>query len=55
MISNGRFLTAGHCVDFDPDQGGPLLPDGILDLSGVVEFNVPASLPNGTTVAARSQ
>lgn len=52
MISNGRFLTAGHCVDFDPDQGGPLLPDGILDLSGVVEFNVPASLPNGTTVAA---
>ncbi len=52
MISSGRFLTAGHCVDFDPDQGGPLLPDGILDLSGVVEFNVPASLPNGTTVAA---
>jgi hypothetical protein len=52
LISNGRLLTAGHCVDFDPDQGGPLLPDGILDLSGVVEFNVPASLPNGTTVAA---
>jgi trimeric autotransporter adhesin len=52
MISNGRFLTAGHCVDFDPDQGGPSLPDGILDLSGVVEFNVPASQSNGTTVAA---
>lgn len=52
MISNGRFLTAGHCVDFDPDQGGPLLPDGVLDLSGVVEFNVPPSLTNGTTVAA---
>jgi hypothetical protein len=52
LISNGRVLTAGHCVDFDPDQGGPLLPDGVLDLSGVVEFNVPASLPNGTTVAA---
>ncbi len=52
MISNGRFLTAGHCADFDPDQGGPLLPDGILDLSGVVEFNVPPSQSNGTTVAA---
>ena len=52
LISNGRLLTAGHCVDLDPDQGGPTLPDGILDLSGVVEFNVPASLSNGTTVAA---
>jgi hypothetical protein len=52
LISNGRLLTAGHCVDFDPDQGGPLLPDGVLDLNGVVEFNVPASLPDGTTVAA---
>ena len=52
LISNGRLLTAGHCADFDPDQGGPLLPDGVLDLSGVVEFNVPPSLPNGTTVAA---
>lgn len=52
LISNGRLLTAGHCVDFDPDQSGPLLPDGVLDLSGVVEFNVPASLANGTTVAA---
>jgi len=52
LISNGRLLTAGHCTDFDPDQGGPALPDGVLDLSGVVEFNVPASLSNGTTVAA---
>lgn len=52
LISNGRLLTAGHCADFDTDQGGPLLPDGVLDLSGVVEFNVPPSLPNGTTVAA---
>ncbi|MCB9420735.1 MAG: trypsin-like serine protease [Ardenticatenaceae bacterium] len=52
LISNGRLLTAGHCADFDPDQGGPLLPDGVLDLSGVVEFNVPPSLANGTTVAA---
>ncbi len=52
LISNGRLLTAGHCVDLDPDQGGPGLPDGVLDLSGVVEFNVPLSQPNGTTVAA---
>ena len=52
LISNGRLLTAGHCVDLDPDQGGSALPDGILDLSGVVEFNVPASLSNGTTIAA---
>ena len=52
LISNGSLLTAGHCVDFDPDKDGPLLPDGILDLSGVVEFNVPPSLDNGTTVAA---
>lgn len=52
LISNGRLLTAGHCVDFDPDQGGPGLPDGVLDLFGVVEFNVPSSLPDGTTVAA---
>lgn len=51
-VTTGAFLTAGHCVDFDPDQSGPQLPDGVLDLNGVVEFNVPASLPNGTTVAA---
>lgn len=52
-ISNGTFLTAGHCVDADPDQGGPMLPDGNADpgfLNGVVEFNVPASQANGTTV-----
>ncbi len=52
LISNGRLLTAGHCVDTDPDQGGPALPDGILNLNGVVEFNVPPSLSNGTTIAA---
>lgn len=50
--SAGVYLTAGHCVDYDLDQGGPGLPDGILDLSGVVEFNVPASNSNGSTVAA---
>jgi V8-like Glu-specific endopeptidase len=52
LISNGRLLTAGHCADLDPDRSGPLLPDGVLDLSGVVEFNVPPSQSNGTTVAA---
>jgi hypothetical protein len=52
LVSNGAFLTAGHCADFDPDQGGPMLPDGVLDLNGVVEFNVPASQANGRPVAA---
>jgi trimeric autotransporter adhesin len=52
-VSNGAFLTAGHCVDADPDEDGPLLPDGAPDavfLNGVIEFNVPLSQPNGTTV-----
>lgn len=48
LVSNGAVLTAGHCVDLDPDQGGPLLPDGTLDLTGVVEFNVPLSQSNGS-------
>ncbi len=52
LISNGRLLTAGHCADFDPDKDGPRLPDGVLDLNGVVEFNVPPSRNNGATVAA---
>jgi len=47
-ITNGAFLTAGHCADFDPDDGGPLMPDGVLDLTGVLEFNVPASAGDGT-------
>ena len=47
LVSNGAVLTAGHCTDFDPDQDGPLLPDGVLDLWGVVEFNVPDSDPDG--------
>ncbi|MCI0365820.1 MAG: hypothetical protein L0Y44_14405 [Phycisphaerales bacterium] len=51
-ITTGSLLTAGHCVDLDPDDGGPLLPDGVLDLSGVVEFNVPASTAGGAPVAA---
>lgn len=45
-------LTAGHCVDFDPDSPGcnPGLPDGVLDLSGVVEFdNIPLSTAGGAT------
>jgi V8-like Glu-specific endopeptidase len=54
LISNGALLTAGHCVDFDPDQSGPLLPDGVLDLDGndVIEFGVPNSLNTGTLVFA---
>ena len=55
-VTNGAFLTAGHCVDFDPDAVpgvcGPLLPDGTLDLTGVVEFNIPASTAAGFTNAA---
>lgn len=43
-IVNGAFVTAGHCADFEPD--------GILDLGGVLEFNVPASTPDGFVVAA---
>ncbi len=37
LISNGGVLTAGHCTP---------------NLSGVLEFNVPASQSNGATVAA---
>ena len=49
LTSNGALLTAGHCVDSDPDRGGPLLPDGILDIDGndLIEFNVPASTATG--------
>jgi V8-like Glu-specific endopeptidase len=54
LISNGAVLTAGHCVDWDPDEDGPLLPDGISDLSGVVEFNVPLSAADGTPQAANA-
>lgn len=59
LAVNGSVLTAGHCVDQDPDGGnptcGPLLPDGVVDaafLAGVVEFNVPSSTCNGTPVLA---
>lgn len=48
LVSNGAVLTAGHCADYDPDGGGPLLPDGVLDLAGIFEVNVPASDPDGT-------
>ena len=49
LTSNGALLTAGHCVDFDPDRSGPLLPDGVLDLDGndVIEFDVPDSTTGG--------
>jgi trimeric autotransporter adhesin len=55
LVSNGALLTAGHCVDADPDGNGPMLPDGTIDnrfATGVVEFNVPASQNDGTTVFA---
>jgi len=50
LVSNGSVLTAGHCVDWDPDGGGDQLPDGTLNLiaGDVVEFNVPASTSSGT-------
>ena len=51
-IGNGAMLTAGHCVDFDPDEGGPMLPDGVVDLAGVVEFNVPDSDAAGNLIAS---
>jgi len=51
-ISNGAFLTAGHCADFDPDGSGPQLPDGTMDMNGLVEFNVPASSETGGLNAA---
>jgi len=56
LASNGSLVTAGHCADMDPDEGGPGLPDGVLDFSAatIVEFNVPASLPDGTPVFANS-
>jgi trimeric autotransporter adhesin len=49
LISNGAVLTAGHCVDFDPDQEGPLLPDGTADINTttIVEFDVPLSSATG--------
>ena len=54
LISIGALLTAGLCADSYPDDFGPLLPDGVLDWTAntVVEFNVPASLPNGQVVIA---
>ncbi|MCH7592303.1 MAG: trypsin-like serine protease [Planctomycetes bacterium] len=52
FITNGAFLTAGHCVDTNRDANGNPAPDGVLDLSGVVEFNIPGSTANGQTVAA---
>jgi hypothetical protein len=52
FVNTGATLTAGHCTDFDPDDGGPGLPDGIIDFSGVVQINPPASNANGTTNAA---
>ncbi len=46
------FLTAGHCTDLDPDDCGAGLPNGVVDLNGVVEFNVPPSTAAGNPVLA---
>jgi len=50
LVSNGALLTAGHCVDLDPDGPGPLRPDRTVDLDAndIVEFNVFPSRPDGT-------
>jgi len=51
QVSNGAVLTAGHCVDFDPDGSGPMVPDGVVEatfLTGVVQFNVPLSDCDGS-------
>ena len=40
LVHNGAVLTAGHCGE----------PDG--NITGVLEFNVPASSPNGVTRSA---
>ena len=45
-------LTAGHCTDFDNDDCGAGLPNGVVDLNGVVEFNVPPSTAAGVPVLA---
>lgn len=52
LTSNGSLLTAGHCVDGDPDQNGPMLPDGMMDwtTATVVEFEVPDSTADGQPV-----
>lgn len=52
LTSNGSLLTAGHCVDGDPDLGGPMLPDGTMDwtTATVVEFEVPDSTADGQPV-----
>ena len=45
-------LTAGHCTDLDFDDSGAGLPNGVVDLNGVVEFNVPPSTAGGVAVLA---
>jgi hypothetical protein len=52
FVSTGAALTAGHCTDFDPDDSGPGLPDGVIDFSGVVMINPPQSSCSGGSVAS---
>jgi V8-like Glu-specific endopeptidase len=42
---NGALVTAGHCVDLDTGSGTP----HARFRNALIEFNVPASLPDGTT------
>lgn len=58
LVANGAILTAGHCVDFDPDQGGPQLTDGNSNWVGqtvTMEFDVPPSDNMGTPQPAAPQ
>lgn len=55
LASNGSLISAGHCMDDDPDGTGPQLPDGVLDINAtaVVEFNVPLSRSDGSLVSSK--
>lgn len=59
LASNGAMLTAGHCVNFDPDDfpggSGPGLPDNIPDINDttIVEFDVPPSSVAGVIALAQ--
>jgi hypothetical protein len=58
LVANGAILTAGHCVDVDADQSGPMLTDGNSDWAGqtvVLEFDVPLSDNTGNPQPATPQ
>ena len=43
-VTNGAFLTAGHCIDDDPDEDGPMGPDGVPDMvaHAIATYALPA-------------